>query len=295
MKNRNTIKYVFRALLGILFLLSATAKLVGIDAFELYVFGFGWFSLGTSYLLARLVIAAEYTLGILLIANFYPRLAFWGSLALLGGFTVFLTGLLIAGNHDNCHCFGEWVDLNPVQSLLKNAGMLVLLLLSAGVKPFRMRYKPLWLTLAVVVPLAAVLIVSPPDNWRYDSYGRSDAVNEAAFRESIDAGYLPAALTEGGHIVCFYSLRCEFCKMSARKLMTLLQRGDIENLPVTAVFGRGQDTDTAPFLEETGLQADEILFMEPADFLRITNGSFPVILVLHDGSIDAQYNYRNLH
>ena len=291
----NTIKYVFRALLGILFLCSATAKLVGIDAFELYVFGFGWFSLGTSYLLARLVIAAEYALGILLIANFYPRLAFWGSLALLCGFTVFLAGLLLAGNHDNCHCFGEWVDLNPVQSLLKNAGMLVLLLLSADVKPFQMRYKPLWLTLALVVPLATVLIISPPDNWRYDSYGRSGAVNETAFRESIESSILPTSLTDGGHIVCFYSLRCEFCKMSARKLMTLRQRGDIEDLPITAIFGRGQNTDTTFFLEETGLQADEILFIEPADFLRITNGSFPVILVLHDGSIDAQYNYRNLH
>ena len=44
-------KYVFRALSGILFLLSATAKLVGIDAFEIYLFSFGWFSLGSAFLL----------------------------------------------------------------------------------------------------------------------------------------------------------------------------------------------------------------------------------------------------
>ena len=118
-------KYVFRALLGILFLFSATAKLIGIDAFEIYLFSFGWFSLGTAFLLARLVIVAEYILGLLLLTNFYPRLAFWGSLAMLAGFSLFLTVLAVKGNHDNCNCFGELVNLNPVQSLLKNLGMLV--------------------------------------------------------------------------------------------------------------------------------------------------------------------------
>ena len=66
-------KYVFRALLGILFLFSATAKLIGIDAFEIYLFSFGWFSLGTAFLLARLVIVAEYVLGLLLLLLYNVR------------------------------------------------------------------------------------------------------------------------------------------------------------------------------------------------------------------------------
>ena len=294
--NRNKIiKYVFRALLGILFLLSATAKLVGIDAFEIYLFSFGWFGLGSAYLLARLVIAAEYTLGILLIANFYPRLAFWGSLAMLCSFSIFLAGLLLAGNQDNCHCFGEWVDLDPKQSLLKNAGMLVLLLLSAGVPAFRVKHKALWLTLACVVPLATVLIVSPPDNWRYDSYARHELVNEQALQEAIEAGTLPASVADGDHVVCFYSLKCHYCKMSAQKLMTLRARGEFSPAPIIAIFGRGDNPDPAPFLEETGFQPDEVHFIEPADFLRITNGAYPLILVMADTAVVGKYNYRNLH
>lgn len=295
MKKSNLLIYVFRALLGILFLCSATAKLIGIDAFELYLFGFGWFPLGTAYLLARLVIAAEYTLGILLIANFWPKLAFWGSLAMLGGFSIFLAALLMAENHDNCHCFGEWVDLNPAQSLAKNAGMLALLLLSAGVQPFRVRHKGLWLTLAALVPLATVLIVSPPDNWRYDSYVRHDLINEQAFREALDSGILPASVTEGEHVVCFYSLKCNFCRMSAQKLVPLRERGDFSQAPVIVIFGRGQDTDTRAFFAETGLGPAEIHFIEPDDFLRITNGGFPVILVMDGEKVAGKYNYRNLH
>ncbi|MBQ9396944.1 MAG: DoxX family protein [Bacteroidales bacterium] len=295
MKNNQSFKYVFRVLLGILFLFSATAKLIGIDAFELYLFGFGWFPLGTAYLLARLVIAAEFTLGILLIANFWPRLAFWGSLALLGGFTVFLIALAVSGNRDNCNCFGELINLNPVQSIWKNVGMLAVLLLSAGVQPFRIRRKGLWFALAAVVPLATVLILSPPDNWRYDSYVGRDMLNEPALREALDQGILPHSVVEGDHVVCFFSLKCNFCRMSARKLMTLRERGDFPDAPIIALIGRGEDTDTTPFLTETGFRPDEVHFIEPADFLRITNGAMPLILVMHDENVVEKYNYRNLH
>lgn len=295
MKISNKLKFVFRALLGILFLCSATAKLIGIDAFELYLFGFGWFPLGTAYLLARLVIAAEFTLGLLLVANFWPKLAFWGSFILLGGFTLFLLYLAIIGNRDNCNCFGEWVNLNPVQSIWKNAGMLVLLLLSAGVQPFRLKRKGLLFALAALVPLAAVLIISPPDNWRYDSYARHELVNEPAFREAVEQGILPHSVVEGDHVICFYSLRCNFCKMSARKLMTLRERGDLSDAPIIALIGRGENTDTEPFLSETGFLPDEIHFIEPTDFLRITNGAMPLILVMHDSTVVEKYNYRNLH
>jgi hypothetical protein len=36
-------------------------------------------------------------------------------------------------------------------------------------------------------------------------------------------------------------------------------------------------------------------FIEPNDFLRITNGSFPVILVMDGTTVESAFNYRNLH
>ena len=291
----NTVKYVFRVLPGILFLFSATAKFIGIDAFEIYLFSFGWFSLGTSFLLARLVIAAEYTLGLLLVANLCPKAAWTGAVAMLAGFTLFLTWLALTGNRENCNCFGELVNLNPVQSIAKNAVMLALLLPARTVRPFACRHKGLWITLMAVVPLAAVLIASPPDNWRYSSYDRKEPVNAQALQEALETGILPATLAEGDHVVCFYSLRCRFCKLSARKLVHLRERGEFSQAPLVAVFGRGEDTDTSGFLAETGITFDEVYFIEPSDFLRITNGAFPVILVLHDTTVVSASNYRNLH
>ena len=146
-----------------------------------------------------------------------------------------------------------------------------------------------------IVPLAAVLIISPPDNWRYSSYNRKDPMNVQAYEEALDQGLLPASLREGDQVVCFYSLKCRFCKLSARKIVTLRERGEFSPAPLVAVFGRGDNTDTTEFLEETGISFDEVYFLEPADFLRITNGAFPLIVFLHDGAVTATYNYRNLH
>ena len=280
--------------------MSATAKLIGIDSFEIYLFSFGWFSLGASFLLARLVIAAEYALGILLIAGFCPRLAGWGSFALLAVLSAFLVWLLASGNHDNCHCFGEWVDLAPGQSLMKNAGMLVLLALGAGVQSgcserMSSGRKALWAAIVAVVSLGAVLIVSPPDNWRYDAYSGSEPVNNGAFFGSLDDGVLPASIVDGEHVVCFYSLKCNFCKLSARKLATLRSRGEFSEAPLIVIFGRGEDTDTAAFFADTGLVPDEIHFIDPAVFLRITNGTFPVILEMDGREIRGIWSYRNLH
>ena len=83
--------------------------------------------------------------------------------------------------------------------------------------------------------------------------------------------------------------------MSAQKLATLRQRGEFSLAPVLVIFGRGQDTNTEAFFAETGLEPDEVHFIEPNDFLRITNGSFPVILVMNGMTVESAFNYRNLH
>ena len=140
-----------------------------------------------------------------------------------------------------------------------------------------------------------MLIVSPPDNWRYDAYKRAEPVNEEALLEALEMGVLPASVASGEHVVCFYSLKCEFCRMSARKLVTLRERGEFSTAPIITIFGRGDNPDPSSFLEETGLQPDEVHFIDPAEFLRITGGVFPVILVMRGEAVVEAYNYRNLH
>lgn len=290
-------KYVFRALLGILFLFSATAKLISIDSFEIYIFSFKVLSLGFSYLVARLIIAAEYFLGVMLLANFWSKAAFWLSAAMLAGFSIFLACLLLSGSSENCNCFGDLIEMDPKQSLIKNVVLLAILLLSAGCKPFNIKHKPIWCALAAAGSLALVFIISQPDNWDYKGYSEytEGSLNESALRERIESGVIPQSVTEDEKLVCFYSLRCNFCKMSAKKIATLRERGEWPEMTTIILFGRGENTDTTEFLGESGLKPDEVHFIEPEDFLTITNGSMPLILVMKEGEIVEKYSYRDIH
>lgn len=293
-------KYVFRALLGILFLLSAAAKLVSIDQFEIYIFSFGWLRLGLAYMFARLVIAAEFFLGLSLIINIYPRITWKLTGLMLLGFTGFLAWLAISGNTDNCHCFGEFVDLDPVQSLLKNIVFLVVWLFGAEIDGFA-QAAPQWLkpvlggSLAAVC-LATVLIVSPPDNWNYKAYSRGASYVDDALHDYLEDGVLPESVGQGDKVVCFISLSCEYCHLASQKIATLRKQGQFSDAPIIALISRGEtEVDPTYYFEETGLDASEYKYIPASSFLQITSGALPLILVLHNGVVQEKYGYRDLH
>lgn len=121
---------VLKYLLGAVFVVSAVAKFVTIDAFEVYVYSFGFFSLSLSYIVARLVIASELVLGAALLSGRHHRFTMMMSVLYLLCFVIFLVYAQLIGRTDSCHCFGELLPFNPVQSLLKNAVLIMLLLVA---------------------------------------------------------------------------------------------------------------------------------------------------------------------
>lgn len=289
------VKYALRVVLGVLFIFSALAKLISVDQFEIYIFGFRLFGLGLSYLIARAIIVMELALGILLILNLNSQAIYITSFLVLAFFTLFLIGLTIAGNRDSCHCFGEMMEMNPVHSLLKNIALIVILRLSAGLKSFRIPYKPLWYTLIIIGSIAVVFIISPPDNWRYAQYSQSTTISEKALHDALAKGLLPADLLEGEKVVCFMSVTCQYCLMAAQKIAILRSKEDFSNGELTVVFGQGNiERDPTEFLEESGLDYERYLFLDASPFLRITGGTMPLTIVLNEGKIMAKYGYRDI-
>ena len=122
------IRLILRVLVGTLFVLSAVAKLVAIDDFELYIYSYGWFPLGMSYVVARLCIGWELVLGGLLLTGWWKRLTKTAALLTLVLFSLFLCYAALNGRNESCECMGRWVDLSPAESLVKN-GVLILLVL----------------------------------------------------------------------------------------------------------------------------------------------------------------------
>ena len=119
---------VLKILMGVMFIISASAKFFTIDVFEMYVYSFGLFPMTLTFYLARFVIVAELILGAALISHRNHRFTVLMSLLFLLFFIVFLTYAHFIGRTDNCNCFGDLIEFDPVQSILKNALLIVILL-----------------------------------------------------------------------------------------------------------------------------------------------------------------------
>lgn len=264
---------ILRLLLGLIFIMSAAAKLWSIDQFELYIFSYGFFSLNLSFLAARLCIGAELALGTLLFSGWIRRTTLIATTLLLLAFSIFLGYAALAGRTDSCQCFGELADMPPTVSLLKNAILLVVTLLcfklsAAG----NHRRWHLWTSAALVaVCIALPFAVSVPDNWMFGASG--ERYGKDTLEQIIQGPLADKELRKGNKIVAFVTPGCPYCRMTRQKLDYIASR---HHLP-----------------------AEDIIYIEPSDigannFLATTRGASPLVLLMEDGEVTSTFHYRNI-
>ena len=206
-----TWRLTLKLVLGILFIVSAVVKIADMDRFEIYIYSYHFFSLNFSFLVARAAIIAELVLGIGLISNCLHKLMWWGSVLMLIGYAFFLFYAFVIGRTDSCHCFGEYLQLNPWQSIVKNIALLALFALVYKVKGFRFKREFLALIGVAVIASVVVFVVSPPDNYmpNYNEKGsvqtelqhRMRLLQDGGGEIVVDAGTL--SFFCGQRLLCF--------------------------------------------------------------------------------------------
>lgn len=283
---------LLKGALGVVLCLSALLKYRSIDAFELYLFGFGVCSFDLCSLAARLLIGAEGLLGAAFLTGWWHRTLCRLYAVVLGGFSLWLIALLLLGDEGNCHCFGDAVELDAGASLLKN------ILLAAGLAcvwrlPDR-RGAPRWGWVAGAAALlyAALFAASPPD--RYLRARRTS-------HELVVERFLPLADTlpfgEGRRLVALYSTRCRFCRLTVRKVDALCRRHGIDPASCYALFMRTEeDMEGAVerFFAEQEAEAVPWDVLPALKMLDLTNGALPLILLTEEGRPVAEYDFRTL-
>ena len=123
------LRLTIRLLLGVFFIGTAVLKLLSIDSFEVYIYSFGIVNFITTTFLSRLLIFIELLIGISLVLNICHRQIWWLTMLMMAGFILFLVYAAIFRNDSNCHCFGNLVELNPLQSIVKNIIVIALLIM----------------------------------------------------------------------------------------------------------------------------------------------------------------------
>ena len=281
--------------MGLVFIVSAILKVFDMDRFEIYVYSYHFFSLNFSFLAARAAIIVELILGIGLISNTLHRLYWWGSVTMLGGYTLLLIYALHLGRTDSCHCFGDFLQLDPKQSLIKNGILLLLFMLVYRMESRKTPFRWLVLCLAVMASTIGVFVASPPDNLTPCSNPDQNLQKEL-FDEMLDETPLDTlSLREGKQVVAFFSTGCEYCQMAAQKL-SLMQR--FHGFPadnITFVF-MGSEDGIARFYEESAsAHYRSVLYPDAVRLLKVINGNFPVIVLLDNGEVVHEYGFRNIN
>ncbi len=121
-----------RILLGIFFIVSAVMKVFSLDTFVMYVYSFQLFPFVLTEIACRLLIGFEMLLGVMLILKLRYKLVWWTSMGLMAAFTLFLVYTAIFRNDDNCHCFGDIIEVKPVVSIFKNLVVMGIFMLVYG-------------------------------------------------------------------------------------------------------------------------------------------------------------------
>ena len=293
---------------GYVFVFSGASKLMFVEPFEFSFveIGFGWY---VSPFLARILIAAEFALGLGLIFNVKSKLTMKFILAMLIFFTGYLIYLWIKTNNSaDCGCFGEYLQMNPLESIIKNIVLAIpTIYLLYKKEPFKWRFEKIFIAAIVSVSLFTSFAVNCIEMSRF----QITDIDSRNYKLEIEklGPYVykndTVKLNEGKKIVCFFSLTCPHCKLASKK-MTVIQRNLQKEIPVYYILG-GSTERLTKWWEETAsypFPYFNILPKKEGDiesskreelFFRLSGMSLPSIYFLNDGIVWKKVNYETLH
>lgn len=285
-------KSALKVLLGLVFIVSAVLKVFDMDRFEIYVYSYHFFNLNFSFFVARAAIILELVLGVGLLSQTMHKLYWWGSVAMLGGYSLLLIYALTLGRTDSCHCFGDFLQLDPKQSLVKNGVLLVLFLLIYKMDSWRTPFRWLILILAIMASSIGVFVASPPDNMANSDPAHNLQIE--LFEEMLDEAPLDSLhLDEGKQIVCFFSAGCEYCQTAARKLSLMQQFHGFPRERITYLF-MGGEAEVSRFYELSESERYREVIYPDARMLKAVSGNLPTIVLMENGEVVKECGLRDM-
>ena len=292
------LRLTIRLLLGVFFISTAVLKLLSIDNFEVYIYSFGLFSYTWTTFFSRLLIFIELIIGISLILKIHFKQIWWLTMLMMVGFTLFLIYAAIFRNDSNCHCFGSLIELDPVQSIVKNIITIVLLLFIRNEQSHD--YKPIikrWLIgISIVASLIIPFVLMPMDVIYNKIYSEKENVNTVAFYESLsDSTYFDGNklmdVSEGRYLINYALAGCKYCRIGAEKLTLMVDRHGISHEKVKFIIG-GSDEAISRFIENTNTSNYEHWKIPAPQFMSITFGKFPLYVFIEDGKVVKAGDFR---
>ena len=329
-KNYKLIKDILRIGIGGMFVIAAILKLMSIDEFEIYIYSFNVLNFLLTSFVSRIIIAGEFILGLFLILKINYKFTWNATMIVLLLFTLFLIYAAIFRNDTNCHCFGQLVELSPVESIIKNVIAMILLSIdkwtnlkvqSSTLKVQRSTFKvqrsklkaqssKLKVQSSLLIATSTLLIVfvvSPPDVIYNKIYSEEKEISSYVLQESFDDivkinfendtivldSTAVLETRERNLMIAIVSSGCKYCHLGVKKLSMIMKRKGTDTGNVN-VFIWGSDDGILNFIKETDTEDLSYWKINPRQAIEITYGRFPVFIWLEDGEIVDIGDFRNI-
>ena len=282
----NILNHILRILVGLVFIFSGLAKLFPIEPFEIIFVDLGVSNWLVAPFVARFIIAFEIALGLCIVFDVWIKnIIYKITLGSLAVFTAYLIYLLITkGNNADCGCFGSFLALTPIESIIKNIVLILILLL------IKRRHHNYGLINWLIIPFLAIAFLT---TFLLNRVGLQNA-SAIELNEVIDYSELPALyktdtkidFTKGKKVVAYLSYGCSHCESAAHKLTYLQQEYEIDNLYV--VLGSKHEKNINVFLDNTKLDYP-MIWMNDNDFFKYSGPKIPAFVYLEDGVLKKKW------
>jgi hypothetical protein len=290
---------ILSALIGITFLFSAYSKLFPIEPFEYILVGTTFINWKASVIVARLIIGIEFILGCLFLFSLINKRILLIAAIILGVFSFHLLfQIIIKGNGSDCGCFGTWLSMTPLQAIIKNAIMLLVIYglyrlnFSFNLK---IKHKEFYIS---ILAITSIFIVNPVDFGYSESYLNKPFSN---FRLELDTVYNSKNLEKveppkmdlrkGKHIVGFLSSTCGHCKIAAQKLSVI--HSENPSIPIY-FFINGDNDKIKSFIAKTNTDKIPYSKLNSQLFIELAGLKLPVIYYLNNSVVEKQVDYFTL-
>ncbi|MBO4777255.1 MAG: DoxX family membrane protein [Bacteroidales bacterium] len=288
---------LIRILLGCTFVSSAVMKLFSLESFVLYVYSFGLFSYVTTTILARLLIILEFMLGIGLIFKIYYKYTWWGTLGMLVFFSLFLLYVALFRNDENCHCFGDFIELDAFPSIFKNVIMIGLLPLIRKQTELEGKKKIFILTLSGASILFLAFIAFPPNALYNKMYVNDDErFSQVAFDKYIQVPELSNFLdTTQNEIVGFVSATCKHCRAGNTIMQAIFEQNDLDKNCFKNYIASPNDSLLSVFKDTTNTQEYPYRTAPMFVLIEMNYGYFPTYVFFEKGKPVKAINYKEIN
>ncbi|MFY7706620.1 MAG: MauE/DoxX family redox-associated membrane protein [Flavobacteriales bacterium] len=289
-----TFYIVLRIIVGVTFVISGIMKLYPIEFFENDLLLHNLSAESLVPYQSRLLIAAELYLGVVLILGIFLKWSIRLSLIMLLAYTAWLAILISKeGNVGNCGCFGDIIQMTPLQAIIKNIILSVfLLLLSKWAPVAQFKFQRGGAIASFIISTSLPFILNPIFFTTPTVFNAEGRPQMKIFELGIDTAAI-ASYGEGKKIIGFFLSGCEHCRLAATRMEAIKKSNP--SVPLYCIIQTSDEESLQEFLNKSKLSFPYLTTPDLTAMIRVAGTDFPIIYYVNNGFIESSMSMYDLN